>query len=469
VSVTPGLPVYVGAAPINSGDLTNVNVPVRVDSLADAVTELGIQSTDFDPSTGFTLCEAISQHFAVENVGPIVLINVLDPTDANHIAEAYGEAQTLDADGEATLDEFGAIVSSVVVSIGGTTYTLTTDYTLAFDTDGFLVVSRVTSGAIPAGATISVTYDYLDPSGVTVADIIGGYSAVTGAYTGLEVVQQVFPTLRLVPGFICVPGWSHEPTVAARMTVIAELVSGAFKAVALTDLDASPYEIATFADAPAWKTNNGYTSEYQINFWPLFQHGTAVYHLSTVCAAVANQNDYDHDSIPYASPSNEDITGDAAVLDDGTNVRLYQSQANAINAQGIVTALNTFNGWVLWGNRTGAYPGNTDPKDAFIPIRRMFNWIENTIILTVQRDVDEPGNRRLIDGVVGTVQSFLNGLIAIGALIDGLIEFRSDENTTTDMADGIYNFHLTLTPPSPAEEINFIVEYDPTALAALFA
>jgi len=98
----------------------------------------------------------------------------------------------------------------------------------------------------------------------------------------------------------------------------------------------------------------------------------------------------------------------------------------------------------------------------------MFNWIENTVVLTVQRDVDQPGNRRLIDSVVGTVQSFINGLIATGALVDGKIEFRTDDNPTVDLADGIIRFHLTLTPPSPAESIEFTAEYNPNALAALF-
>jgi phage tail sheath protein FI len=98
----------------------------------------------------------------------------------------------------------------------------------------------------------------------------------------------------------------------------------------------------------------------------------------------------------------------------------------------------------------------------------MFDWIANTIILTTDVNVDEPGNRRLIDGVQGTISAFLNGLVAAGALVDGVIEFRSDENPVTDLADGKIRWHLTLTPPSPAEELDFVLEYDPSALSALF-
>jgi phage tail sheath protein FI len=100
----------------------------------------------------------------------------------------------------------------------------------------------------------------------------------------------------------------------------------------------------------------------------------------------------------------------------------------------------------------------------------MFNWIENTIILTTDANVDDPANRRLVDLVLGTLSSFINGLIAPGALVDGKIEFRSDENPVDSISrTERFRWHVTLTPPSPAQEMEFIVEYDPTALAALFA
>jgi phage tail sheath protein FI len=98
-------------------------------------------------------------------------------------------------------------------------------------------------------------------------------------------------------------------------------------------------------------------------------------------------------------------------------------------------------------------PGTTDPKDAFIPIRRMFNWIGNTIILTTDANVDDPINRRLID--LGARHAARRSSTAdrAGALVDGKIEFRADENPTTDLSDGKITWHVTLTPPSPGEEM----------------
>ena len=40
-------------------------------------------------------------------------------------------------------------------------------------------------------------------------------------------------------------------------------------------------------------------------------------------------------------------------------------QANMLNGQGIVTAIND-NGWKAWGNNTAAYPGTTDTKERWI-------------------------------------------------------------------------------------------------------
>ena len=34
--------------------------------------------------------------------------------------------------------------------------------------------------------------------------------------------------------------------------------------------------------------------------------------------------------------------------------------------------------------------------------------------------------------------------------------------------DGIITFHVYVTPPSPAREIEFVLEYDPDYLATLF-
>lgn len=467
---TAGLPVYIGTAPIGGGDESFVNKPGIFYSLAEFVAKCG----ELVPSSkwsDWTLHEAASAHFSIYEVAPFVAINVADPDNADHVSSVANATHLVDpTNGKVILQSYGApdeavygiLESSIVVKKASVTKVKGTDYTITF-VAGACVLERIEGGSINLSDTLTISFDYLDPSGIIADDIIGGYSA--GAYTGIEVVEQVFPQLRLVPGFVLAPKWSQDPTVAAALEA-KRTVNGAFKCMPLTDLSTDTGDIASYANAAAWKTSNGY--DQGAACWPKLKHGTAIYHASTVLACVANVVDAAHDGIPYASPSNKAVTGSAAVNDDGDEIFLLRSQANSLNDQGIVTFLNGINGWRLWGNRTAAYPGTTDVKDSMIPVRRMFDWITNTIILTSDQYIDEPGNRRLINSVLGTIGSFLNSLVGQGALVAGSIEFREDENNATDLSDGKINWHVTLTPPSPAEELGFIVEYDPSALAALF-
>ena len=173
--------------------------------------------------------------------------------------------------------------------------------------------------------------------------------------------------------------------------------------------------------------------------------------------------------IPYESPSNKSMQINGLCLEDGSEVSMNKEQANYLNGQGVVTALNFLGGWKVWGNRTGCYPANTDPKDAFICVRRMFIWHAQTFILTYWAKVDKPITKRLIQTIIDSENLRLNGLTSQGALLGGRIEFLSEENPTTDLLDGKIKFHTYLTPPVPARVIENVIEYDPSYFSTLFS
>lgn len=98
------LPVYVGTAPVDTlEDYSQViNRPVIVYSFDDAKAKFGY-SGDW---VKYTLCEAMYAHFknSLQNMGPIVLINVWDPAadpDVSTIADA-DIIGGIDADGKRT-------------------------------------------------------------------------------------------------------------------------------------------------------------------------------------------------------------------------------------------------------------------------------------------------------------------------------------------------------------------------------
>ena len=73
--------VYIGTAPVNLirdyADKDLVNMPLKIQNMGEVQTKLGYSDNWQD----FTLCEVFAEHFdnTVGNVGPIYVVNVLDP------------------------------------------------------------------------------------------------------------------------------------------------------------------------------------------------------------------------------------------------------------------------------------------------------------------------------------------------------------------------------------------------------
>lgn len=448
------VPVVIGVAPINQSqrEKAPVNEPVLCYTYSEAVQAFGF-SVDFK---NYDISEFISSHFALFNVAPVVFINVLDPE--KH--KITGNTVTLSVnDNEAVLQETGVIKSTVKVK-DETGTTDIKDFEAEFDDDGFLHIF------VDGHTKIKVEFEQIDPSLVTSEDAIGGVGT-DGSYKGLELVNHVFPKFRLVPGQILAPRFSTDPAVAAVLKAKAANINGVFKSISLVDI---PTDVVTdYTKAAEYKNSNNLTSNDQIVTWPKVSLGGKQYRMSTQAAGVICSTDADNEDIPYVSPSNENLQADSTVLEDGTEITLGLEQANYLNGQGIVTALNFIGGWKLWGNRTGAYPAITAPKDSFIPIRRMFNWISNTLILTYWDKVDDPTNMRLIETVIDSVNIWLNGLSARGFILGGRVEFFREENPVADLIDGIVRFHVYVTPPPPAREINFLLEFDVSYINNLFA
>lgn len=310
-------------------------------------------------------------------------------------------------------------------------------------------------------STVRLSYTVANPDAVTSADIVGGVNATTGAVKGLELVSKVFPMFGLIPGIICVPKWSEQSTVAAVMAAKCENINGLFTCISVVDVPSdSDSGARVYSSVTAWKNSNNYTNKRQIVCWPKVKLGDDVFHMSTQLVGLMNKTDSNYDDVPYKSPSNENFQMDGCINAEGDEITLGLEEANYLNSNGVVTALNFIGGWKAWGNWTGIYPSNTDPKDCQIPIRRMFDFIGNTFITTFWQKVDAPLTPRLIRTIVNSFNVYLNGLTAREQILGGRIEFLEDENPTTDLMAGIVKFHIFMTPPPAAAVIEGILEYD---------
>ena len=456
VSVDSALSLYVGTSPVAMVGGA-VNVPVLAFNKAEAVAALGF--ADANKETGFfdfTLSEAIDAHFTLFGSGPIVLVNVLDPT--RHKKTVSNETVTI-ANDQGKLAVLGAIKSTVVV----TGKLLNTDYELEYDAAGYLVIFAKDGGSLVKGE-IKVTYDVQDPSKVLETDITGGIDS-KGVKTGLELTADIFPMFRKTLGQIVVPKYSMTPSVAAIMSAKANSVSGMFKAMSISDAAVEDYR-----KVAEWKNTNNIAKPNQILTWPYGKLGEKTYHMSTLLSALIGLVDSQNGGIPYVSPSNKNIGINGLVNKDGQTIWLDPVQSDEmLGKQGVVSALNFIGGWVAWGNRTAAYPANTDVKDAWISVRRMFNWIGNTIIQTMWQRLDHPLDRKQVEIVVDSLNLWINSLVAQGAILGGRVEFQPVDNPDSQLLDGKSVFRVYLAAPTPNEEMEFILEYDPSYFSTLFS
>jgi phage tail sheath protein FI len=461
--------VVVGTAPVHliSNPASAVNKPILANTIDDVKLKLGYSgsnSADFDK---YTLNESVFASFELFNVAPIIFINVLDP--ATHKTEVVDQVVTV-TKGMATIDVEGVLLESVIVKNAAgataTTYVKNTDYTLAFNKNGRPVISVIASGTIGAAASLTVSFSNLNPAAVTEAEIIGGYDAVTGKYSGIELVRDVYPKFGILPALLLAPGWSHKPNVGAVLRAKSSNINGLFKATNLLDVDSSIVKL--YENVPAWKEENNYTDGRSIVLWPKVQVGNKKLWYSAVHAARIAQTDADNEDVPYVSPSNKPLPIDATVLADGTEVLLDQQQANYLNGQGVVTAIN-WTGWRTWGNNTGIYPTSTLANDRFIAVRRVLDWWANSFIIAYFDKVDNPANYRLIESVVDAENLRANGYQAKGQIAGASIEFRQDMNPIENILNGKITFYQKIGVFTPAENIVNVLEFDPNmGPAALF-
>ena len=460
VTGTAGLQVIVGTAPVNmaADPAAAVNTPIIAYNYKEAVEAVGYVP-DFEK---YTLCEAIAANFQVVDNGPIILINVLDP--ATH-KTAVAETSVTVADGVAKTGIVGLILDGLSVKKDTTALTKDEDYTVAFESDGSADIVLISGGKGDGATAIKVSGNKLNPDAVTAADIVGGVNASTGAETGLEVVRQVYPKLGMTPGILLAPRFSTNATVAAALQAKTKELNGVFKSVCIIDIDCGSTGAKKYADVKAKKEAQGATSENAYDVWLYGKVGDVIYSGSSLAGALTAYTDATNDDTPNVSPSNKVIAISAACLADGTEVLLDQDQANTVNSFGVATWLN-MNGFRLWGNNTAAYPGITDPKDRWFSVRRFMSWAANTFILTYFQRVDSPANKRLIEAIVDSENVRGNGFVARGVCARYEITFNEDENTTADLLDGKLTFHQYITPYTPAEDIEDVIEFDPNALAA---
>lgn len=459
--------VYVGTAPVQTleGGARNVNRPILVSNIAEARKYFGY-SEDWSK---YTLCEAMRAHFENNAVGPLVLINVLDPS--THKATTGGTKSLTPEGGIVTIaDAEDAVLDTV--SVNGKTKGA--DYTVQYDQrKKAITIAEVTSGGLGTEA-LSITYDIVDASKVGTDDVVGSTDGA-GLNKGLYAVKNVYQETGYIPSFLLAPGFSSTPAVHTAMLANSEKVNGHWDVYLMVDIPIvnAQSQPVTLATAATWKTANGYSKPNETVYFPMAEGADGKkYHLSVLAAANLQALLAEQDGIPYKTASN---TACAVIrnlyLGENAAGRVYDDQLinNTLNKNGIASAAFAGGRWVIWGCHSADYANDDDQINVSETNRMMLYYISNDFQRRRARSVDRPMTRNDLATIVAEEQTRLDALVKIGALTYGSVSLNAEADARSDIMKGDYAFSFNVTTTPLAKSLTAVVNWTSDGFATYFA
>ena len=276
------------------------------------------------------------------------------------------------------------------------------------------------------------------------ANIIGGVEASTGQYQGVHALLGAESALGFAPKLLVVPGFTHEKAVVSEMLGIADRL----RAIIIADGPST-----NDADAITYRNEFGSPRVYLVD--------PAAKVFDTVTATEVNQPmsprvagliaKSDNDRGFWWSPSNVEIYG---IVGTERNIDFTlgdsNARANLLNENEVATVINQ-KGYRLWGNRTCS----SDPKWAFVSVRRTADLINESVLRAHLWAVDRNISATYIEDVVEGVNDYLRHLKAIGAIVGGTCWADPDLNTPDQIEQGKVYFDFDFSPSYPAEHVTF--------------
>ena len=462
-------PVYIGTAPVNLvrgfADAGVINEPIKLSNMVDAQRKLGYAA---DWGT-FTLCEVMNAHFnnTIGNIGPIYVINVLDPSEGKHRKAEETTKQLSFTGGRAEFASGTIILDTLTIAKSeGGDYAEGTDYAVDYNfTKGTVIITSLIDDS-PLTGTLTASFYEVDDTAIEDEDIIGGVTA-SGEYSGLSSIALLYPEQFAVCNLIAAPGWSHSPAVYNAMLTTSQKINGHWDSFVVADLplvDGSAQAVDTITKAVAWKKNNAFAGERSKVYWPQgIDNLGNVYHLSTLAVVELMRADFSHNSVPMETCGNKAIPIIKQYFGaNATNRGFSQQEGKELTQNGISTAVAWGGEWVLWGDHTAAYTygADVDPRAIFDVSMRMLMHITNDFQREWSPKIDEPMTRALKDEIINREQEKLDGYVSMGALLgEPKIVFLESENSTTDIMNGDFRWDIAVTPTPPLKSASVYVAY----------
>jgi phage tail sheath protein FI len=319
-----------------------------------------------------------------------------------------------------------------------------------------ITIEEAGGGALAAPATGSVSLaggGAAVPARVTPTDYVGNSSDRTG-FAGLEAVDEV--TMLSVPDLMAVYEQGIIDLEGLQAVQLAMIAHCELMGDRVAILDAPPGLNAQ--QVKEWRVDKaGYDSKYATLYWPWVKvfdplAGQARFvPPSGHVAGIWARND-DTRGV-HKAPANEVIRGAISL-----ELNLTKAEHDQLNPNGI-NCIRAFpgRGIRVWGARTIS----SDPSWRYLNVRRLFNYIEESIFEGTQWVVFEPNDIRLWGRVKRTINAFLLRTWRDGALFgatpDQAFFVVCDEtNNPPETRDaGQLIVDIGIAPVKPAEFVVF--------------
>ena len=315
---------------------------------------------------------------------------------------------------------------------------------------------------IPAPGRYTLQAPPVSTGTVTPADLIGSESDRTG-YQGLAIADNV--TMVAIPDLITVAskedGSVDEEMFLGAQKQLVDWCEASHNKMAI--LDTPPGLNAT--RALEWRSRLARDSAFAALYYPnvvvpnplarpgatngeLYLTVPTSGHVAGVWARTDGARGV------WKAPANEAVRGIVRLENDVTN-----GEQDLLNPEG-VNCIRSFGsyGTKIWGARTLA---KTDPSWRYINVRRLFNFVEESIQRGTQWAVFEPNDFDLWQRVKRNITSFLRGLWSQGALVGATPEqafyVLCDEsnNPASSVDEGRLIVEIGIAPVKPAEFVIF--------------
>jgi uncharacterized protein len=288
---------------------------------------------------------------------------------------------------------------------------------------------------------------------VTADDYVGDVSDRTG-FGGLEALEDV--TMLVVPDAMSAYQQGVIDDDGLKAIQLAMIAHCELMGDRVAILDAPPGLSAQ--QLKDWRMDfAGYDSKYATLYWPwikVMDPGTGKPTLMPPSASVAGvwaRND-DTRGV-HKAPANEIIRGALAL-----ELNITKGEHDTLNPVG-VNCIRSFpgQGIRIWGARTLS----SDPEWRYLNVRRLFNFVEKSILLGTNWVVFEPNDPALWDRVRRTITMFLRRVWQTGALFGAtpseafFVKCDEENNPAENRDAGILTIEIGIAPVKPAEFVVF--------------